>query len=220
MKNRFREQGYNRINIQRAFVRAVITDGDELLVPKNKEQSRQFAKRSHDTVPYDVQESPACIMTYTDKTIKRSRCGSNRCLTCKYLKSQEIRSTVTRKTYSIKQFVNCNSTGVIYLITCKKCNKQYIGCTMISAKERIREHINQISNVKYCNKTNVTRHFAECSDRNLKYFSVQVIEQIKTGIRGGDMLTLLHEREVYWIFYLKTRLQVGLNYTFDVICFI
>ncbi|OCT57287.1 hypothetical protein XELAEV_18003724mg [Xenopus laevis] len=147
--------------------------------------------------------------------------GHNRCVTCKYLKvSGEFNSTVTTTTYKIKHYINCCSKGIVYLITCTKCGKQYVGCTIRSLKERIREHINQVSNIKLSSKTNVTRHFQECNNSNLKYFSIQGIEQIKTGIRGGDLLMKLKKREVYWIFHLQTRLPLGLNYTFDVTCYI
>ncbi|OCT90286.1 hypothetical protein XELAEV_18018898mg [Xenopus laevis] len=131
----------------------------------------------------------------------------------------KLRSTVTNKIYSIKQFVNCNSIGIIYLIICSKCNKKYVGCTTRSLKERIREHINHINNTKCSNKTN-TRHFMECNNSNLKYFSVQGIEHVKTGIRGGDIVPRLRKREVYWIFYLQTRLPLGFNFTFDVTSFV
>ncbi|OCT72143.1 hypothetical protein XELAEV_18035109mg [Xenopus laevis] len=149
------------------------------------------------------------------------KCGHNRCVTCKYLKvSGEFTSTVTTTTYKIKHYINCCSRGIVYLITCTKCGKQYVGCTIRSLKERIREHINQVSNIKLSSKTNVTRHFQKCNNSNLKYFSIQGIEQIKTGIRGGDLLMKLKKREVYWIFHLQTRLPLGLNYTFDVTCYI
>ncbi|OCT72372.1 hypothetical protein XELAEV_18035350mg [Xenopus laevis] len=139
------------------------------------------------------------------------KCGQIRCITCKYLKtSKEFNSTVTKNVYRIKQYINCCSKGIVYLITCTKCGKQYVGCTIRSLKERIREHINQVSNIKLSNKTNVTRHFYECNGSNLQYLSIQGIEQIKTGIRGGDLLMKLKKREVYWIFHLQTRLPLGL----------
>ncbi|OCT72364.1 hypothetical protein XELAEV_18035340mg [Xenopus laevis] len=47
----------------------------------------------------------------------------------------------------------------------------------------------------------IIKHFMECNNMNLEYFSVQVIEQVKTGIRGGDILTRLRKQEVYWMFY-------------------
>ncbi|XP_056372529.1 fibroblast growth factor 18 isoform X1 [Hyla sarda] len=40
----------------------------------------------------------------------------------------------TGKTYKIKQYVNCNTTHVIYLIYCTKCKMQYVGCTTTPLK--------------------------------------------------------------------------------------
>ncbi|OCT76279.1 hypothetical protein XELAEV_18031475mg [Xenopus laevis] len=124
---------------------------------------------------------------------------------CNYIKlSQEFCSTVTKNTYRIKQYINCCSKGIFYLITCTRCGKQYVGSTTRSLKERMREHINQIKNIKLSNKANVTRHFAECNKSNLKYLSIQGIEQIRLGTRGGDFLSKLRKREVFLVSITQT----------------
>lgn len=50
----------------------------------------------------------------------------NRCKTCKYLtQTNEFTSYVTKKTFPIKQYINCSTFHVIYIISCM----QYVGCT-------------------------------------------------------------------------------------------
>ncbi|OCT55194.1 hypothetical protein XELAEV_18003924mg [Xenopus laevis] len=60
--------------------------------------------------------------------------------------SKKLKSTVTGKEFDIKGYINCNTTFVIYLITCLKCHKQYVGCTSRKLKVRAREHMSQIRN--------------------------------------------------------------------------
>ena len=55
------------------------------------------------------------------------KCGKCK-VACPILKEGlKFSSTNTKKVYRIKQHVNCNSTFVIYLGTCQKCQGQYVG---------------------------------------------------------------------------------------------
>ncbi|OCT90319.1 hypothetical protein XELAEV_18018931mg [Xenopus laevis] len=82
-------------------------------------------------------------------------CG---CMLC-ICDSKKFKSTVTGREFEIKGYINCNTTFVIYLITCSKCQKQYVGCTTRKLKERAREHLSQIKNSRTAEKGNITRHF-------------------------------------------------------------
>ena len=53
-------------------------------------------------------------------------------------------STNTSRKYPFRQNVNCKSKNVIYLITCNKCNLQYVGSISNEFKVRFRNHRNQI----------------------------------------------------------------------------
>ena len=57
-----------------------------------------------------------------------------------------FKSTRTKKTYSIKQKVNCDSEWVIYLITCKKCLGQYVGKSKTKFKLRHSNHKQEVKN--------------------------------------------------------------------------
>ena len=49
---------------------------------------------------------------------------------------------------------NCNSTGVIYIIFCEKCNVYYIGESERKANSRLKEHIKSIYDFSF-NLTNL-----------------------------------------------------------------
>ena len=46
--------------------------------------------------------------------------------------------TNTGETRHIRHHITCNSTNLTYMIECKKCNKQYIGETKRTLRERFR----------------------------------------------------------------------------------
>lgn len=65
------------------------------------------------------------------------------------------------KSYPIKQYINCNSTYVVYKIWCSACNKIYIGCTCRKLRVRTLEHLNNMSNPANKNNSYIARHFIE-----------------------------------------------------------
>ncbi|OCT83245.1 hypothetical protein XELAEV_18025782mg [Xenopus laevis] len=154
-------------------------------------------------------------------SIGNYRCGSHRCITYRHMKvSKRFKSTVTGREFDIKGYINCNTTYVIYLITCLKCQMQYVGCTTEKLKERAREHMGQIKNPRMAEKSNITKQFTACNGGDLEFFCIQGIVRVRLGERGGDQLSLLERREVFWIFHLGTHLPLGLKHEFDVTCYI
>ena len=58
--------------------------------------------------------------------------GCSKCNHCKVVcpvmkEGTKFKSTNTGKMYTIRQKVNCDSDWVIYLVTCKRCQGQYVG---------------------------------------------------------------------------------------------
>ena len=59
-----------------------------------------------------------------------SKCNSPRYLTCNNIKECDtFTSHVTKETFKINHHFNCNSKCLIYLFSCKVCEKQYVGST-------------------------------------------------------------------------------------------
>lgn len=78
-------------------------------------------------------------------------CRQPKCATCKYhlLSTPTFCNTQkTPTTYRIRHQLSCSSTNVIYLITCCRCKKQYVGCTTKQLKIRINHHRSNIINKK------------------------------------------------------------------------
>jgi len=97
---------------------------------------------------------------------------------------------------------NCATSNVIYLITCKKCDVQYIGQTSQQISKRMNQHRSDIKN--YIDKSfssHVAVHFNNNS-HTLQDFSFQPIV-----IAESEMERLL--KETYWIHCLNTVYQKG-----------
>ena len=58
-------------------------------------------------------------------------CGGNRCEICKHVKTTKtFRSFSTKRQYCIKlDNLNCRSSNVLNLFSCRACSKQYTGST-------------------------------------------------------------------------------------------
>ena len=68
-------------------------------------------------------------------------CNSVLCSWCSKIESTDkFQSTTTRKEYKILHNLKCNSPYVIYLIQCKKCQKQYVGKTKPALNIRMNNH--------------------------------------------------------------------------------
>ena len=58
----------------------------------------------------------------------------------------------------IKSPIDCQTEGVLYVISCKKCKKQYLGQSKRSAEKRMVDHLNTVRNNNSTN-TPVGVHF-------------------------------------------------------------
>ena len=133
------------------------------------------------------------------------KCGNSRCATCQHLQCQSsFTSTKTKVTYPIRHYVSCKSKNVIYLITCTKCKKQYVGMTTKQLNVRINHHRTSIFNKK---GTFIHKHF-NLHDHTVQNLKVQVIDHVPNDT---DAYTNLQKLEKYWIKTLKTFQPIGLN---------
>ncbi len=124
-------------------------------------------------------------------------------------------SHTTGKKYVIKQFSTCNSSNVIYLISCPRV-LQYVSEKTRQVKTRIIEHKSAIR--RGDEKSSIARHFRD-ANHPVSSLTFCVIQQIKTPHRGTDMERRLLQTECKWIFYLKTLHPLGLNEEMSLNCF-
>ena len=81
---------------------------------------------------------------------KRIINGMKKCLKCPicpFVKEcKVVKATATTACIEINSAVNCQTTNIIYCITCNKCNEQYIGTSERSLQKRFSEHRDYVKN--------------------------------------------------------------------------
>ena len=86
---------------------------------------------------------------------------------CKYCplisKLGQIACRYTTNTYNpinLPKYITCEIDNIIYVITCIKCNKLYIGETGRQFRKKVYEHRLTVMKAKEKRTTHVSRHFA------------------------------------------------------------
>ena len=154
---------------------------------------------------------------------KIQKCGGRRCLTCSYSEdNNSFFSNSTGKRFYPKtgdgHFLNCKSDNIIYLISCKICNLQYVGETKNCLHKRFSNHRSNIRLGKSCQL--VHKHFQE-DCHGLSNCKIIPIEKIVLNEHDSRILTqaqkqiaidkIRRTREKYWIATLQTAYPFGLN---------
>ena len=114
-------------------------------------------------------------------------------------------------------FVSCNSSNVIYLVTCRKCCLQYVGETAQLLRERIRHH-------NYCtrhpDKDHTCRILSEHFSQGLckgATFTVHIMEKLHGNGRDAEgtidpaITAVRRKKETDWMLKLRTVFPHGLN---------
>ena len=129
------------------------------------------------------------------------KCLHRNCATCQHLNEQNFfNSTVTKMKYHIRHPFSCSSFNIIYLITCAKCRKQYVGKTTKTLRERVNHHR---ASIRRRQKHYIYVHF-NFPDHKISDLSVQIIDTASPD--------KLDELEHYWISKLQTLIPKGLNF--------
>jgi peptide-methionine (R)-S-oxide reductase len=129
------------------------------------------------------------------------RCSTPKCSGCKHIRPSTTITDRNGNTYNIMGHHNCNSSYIIYLLTCSKCGLQYVGQTSNPFKVRISQHIGDIRRKE---DTSVAMHF-NSNDHSVRDVTMQVIEHASRVTSER----LLLERT--WIAILNTTFPCGLN---------
>ncbi|KAL2076550.1 hypothetical protein ACEWY4_027853 [Coilia grayii] len=107
-----------------------------------------------------------------------------------------------KQVYKIKQNFTLRSTNCVYLISCIKCTKQYVGQTKNSLATRLYQHHYNIRNRKETS-THIVKHFLDHGLTSLKISGLQTNQYWS--------LTQRLQVEKAWITKLDTRHPKGLN---------
>ncbi|XP_055956400.1 uncharacterized protein LOC126831676 [Patella vulgata] len=140
---------------------------------------------------------------------KTKICGHPRCQTCKILNiSDHFHNKTSGTKFPILDQLSCSSSNIIYLISCRKCDKQYVGETQNALRERINGHRSDIVTKK---DKPVSIHFNQ-PNHDISDLIVTPIEKTKSDFETSEEIkTFRLTREKFWIDKLKTTAPLGLN---------
>ena len=155
------------------------------------------------------------------RTITRP-CGERNCLLCARLTDTCFILSKTHKRRHYIRYVGptitCTTQRVVYLIRCKRCNKQYVGQTRRQLRHRISDHLKSIDNKK--DNHAVPLHFRKKSPKPNEEFDphtpndLEVIglDTVHSSYNCREAEKLLKEIETEWICKLGSLRPVGMNY--------
>ena len=141
---------------------------------------------------------------------KSCSCQGKRCELCTFLVEH---NTFTNKevsdTYKIREglHLDCNSKNVIYLITCKKCKKQYIGSCFTRFRTRFNNYCS--CHRKFCRAHSVIQVSFHAHFMLVGHFGIDDWEIIL--IDKGRNKQETRKKELFWQYKLDTFVPHGLN---------
>lgn len=121
-----------------------------------------------------VSKSPS---NYNCLTLKGFyHCSHRQCTMCGFA---QVPQTFT-SSYSGARYI-------VYLITCKSCKIQYVGCTTSTLKTRIRRHLSDASRPLAIGVSMVSRHRQQVHGGSTNSLKFSGIAKITRPLRGGDI---------------------------------
>ena len=131
-----------------------------------------------------------------DKGMKK--CGKSRCQISTYV-HEGCNFAGAGNAYFINYSFDCDSVGVIYLITCKKCANIYVGNTITSFRKRFNNHKSSLNRFG-----KVARGIA--GEHLYAHF-------FESGHNGLEDVRVPTTREGLWAYKLDSFIPRGLNIT-------
>ena len=147
-----------------------------------------------------------------ERTVGSFKCNGKHCQVCiNFTESNNFSSSVDNKEYVINHSFNFNGKCIIYLLTCNKCEMQYVGKTVDDF--RLRWNNYKDDNRKYLRKESrmqqhLFEHFSS-EGHNSFLEDVSIIFIGKTDPKDP------YKRKHYWGHTLKTMAPQGLNVEYD-----
>ena len=136
-------------------------------------------------------------------------CGTKNCEICHILhQGDTFESSNTGKQYKINFSFNCNSRNVVYLLTCKICEKQYVGSTVTKFRSRFNQYKSNINlygkgQRGFMQEPLIEHFFSNKHNGSHKDIKVQIIDYCDPNNP--------ERREDFWIYHLDTIYPRGLN---------
>ena len=124
--------------------------------------------------------SKAKFVTNTPSCCLVNDCGQKRCKCCQDILRGETYQFPDGRSFRIKDNFNCNSTNVIYILSCngQNCREFYIGQTGDTIRNRCRVHRQQIKDPSIMN-LKVSHHINQCASNIEKKFTIMPIFKLR-----------------------------------------
>ncbi|CAJ0932093.1 unnamed protein product [Ranitomeya imitator] len=136
-------------------------------------------------------------------------CGT--CSACKYMvKAETFSNSSKTRDFKIVHSINCRTTSVIYYLTCP-CGLIYVGLTSRQLRIRKTFELGKSSEGRSCETKDDTRSLSRIPPSGPIELQVRGIDVVHLGIRGGNIMNRLAQKECRWITNLRTVKPHGLN---------
>ena len=180
----------------------------------NQTEYYKLAQCNSDTT-IRTTKSHTALTTDTHTNIQTKNRGFNFCNTkyCRYCpninKTGLITGHYTKQKHRVMQKVSCRSSNLIYAITCKVCDKQYVGQTKLRLKDRFVHHYRS---VELSNQdSSVGKHFSQRDHDGIGSMNITVLEFIKKHPQSDQAIKIRNRREKHWTHLLRSLAPIGLN---------
>ena len=145
---------------------------------------------------------------------KIMKCMQGRCRTCPYLEEcnyfmSKITNVKFQPILNSCRSLNCITENVVYLISCKLCDLQYIGETKNSIQKRFAGHRSLISSG---NSNQLIHNHFHKENHDLCNCQIIPIEKIEAaGLNEKELTRMRLDREKFWTQTLQTSYPLGMN---------
>ena len=137
-------------------------------------------------------------------------CYNNDCRYCPKINTKgKICSGTTQRSYISKTNVSCQSSNVVYCMSCKKCGIQYVGQTKRRIMDRFQDHFYKIS--RNIQGSDIAQHFNSTDHQGLADVEIHIVDFVHCNPESERAKKLRHTIEKNWIFRLKSQTPDGLN---------
>ena len=140
-------------------------------------------------------------------------CGHGNCKCCEVFNAT-AKFKLTRPNTEAKcinpnsEVLSCNSSNVVYMLTCTYCKIQYVGETQQKLSRRISQHRQSIKKKSKFGCPHVVEHFNNGTCNN---FTVNVIESCQELSDKKKERSNRLDKEKWWICKARTKFPHGLN---------
>ena len=142
--------------------------------------------------------------THSTSATEPKKCNIAKCKNCNiFTESRTFERTYKKKVYEIintrKCQMTCTTTNIIYLITCNKCNIQYVGETIQTLAGRQSDHKSRIRTYNTEKQdTKLVEHFnfGTCKGESYRIMIIETIEGSGRDDEGKmDKKQVTHRRK-------------------------